>query len=61
MQIVQVGEGPFAANLVIGEILAIHIDDSVLDDQGKIAADLIDSIGRMGGMDYCRTTDPFRI
>ena len=59
MQIVQVGEGPFAANLIIGEIKAINVDDSVLDKKGKIDPARVDLIGRMGGRDYCRTTERF--
>ena len=33
-QIMSIGDGPIAANLVIGEVLLIHIDDAVLDDHG---------------------------
>lgn len=58
LQIHHVGEGPGGANVVIGKILAIHVDDGVLRD-GRIAADLVDSIARMGGAEYCRTTDRF--
>ena len=35
-QIVPIGDGPIAANLVIGEVLLIHIDDSVLDASGRV-------------------------
>src|SRR6476620_6908100 len=33
-QIIPLGSGPIAGNLVIGEVLVIHIDDTVLDDKG---------------------------
>ena len=36
MQIVHIGEGPLAANVVIGKILLIDILESVLDDRQKI-------------------------
>ncbi|MCX7667184.1 MAG: flavin reductase family protein, partial [Gemmataceae bacterium] len=36
LQIVSVGQGPIAANLVIGEVLAIHIDDRVLDENKRV-------------------------
>ena len=36
VQVVQVGEGPLAANVVIGKILLIDIHESVLDDRQKI-------------------------
>ena len=60
-QLVQVGEGPLAANVVIGKILLMHIHDDVLNDQGKIDPAKVDAIGRMGGRDYTRTTDRFSI
>ena len=61
IQIVPVGEGPHAANLVLGRILLIQIADEVLDSRGKIDPALVDTIGRMGGKEYCRTTDRFGI
>jgi len=59
IQIVPVGEGPLAANVIIGKILLMNISDDVLDDKGKIDPEKIDLIGRMGGRSYCRTTDRF--
>ena len=34
LQIVPIGNGPIAANLVIGEVVVIHVDDGVLDESG---------------------------
>src|SRR5438128_2141802 len=34
-QIVPLGDGPLAGNLVIGEVLVMHIDDAVLDTEGR--------------------------
>jgi flavin reductase (DIM6/NTAB) family NADH-FMN oxidoreductase RutF len=42
--------------LIIGEIVAIHIDDAHLKD-GRIDRDSLDLIGRMGGMQYTRTRE----
>lgn len=56
-QIVDVGTGPLAANLIIGNIVLMHLDENVLDDKKRIDPDLVKSIGRMGGIEYCRTTD----
>src|SRR3954454_15003779 len=36
LQIVPVGTGPLAANLVIGEVVALHVDEGVLDAQGRV-------------------------
>jgi flavin reductase (DIM6/NTAB) family NADH-FMN oxidoreductase RutF len=60
-QIVRVGEGPLAANLVIGRILLIHVDEQVLDPAGSIDPAALDTIGRMGGEGYVRTTDRFSL
>lgn len=61
VQVVNVGSGPGAANVVIGKVLLIHVDDEVLDDAGKIDPEKLDTIGRMGGRDYCRTTARFSV
>ena len=60
-QIVPVGEGPLAANVVIGRILLIHISESVLNDRGKIDPGRLDTVGRLGGFGYCRTTERFEL
>lgn len=59
IQMVPVGDGPLAANIVIGEILLIHVDPNVLDERGKIDPHKLDTIGRMGGFQYCRTQERF--
>ena len=59
MQVVEVGSGPGAASLVIGEIVAIAIDDSVLGADNFPDPAALDLIGRMGGNTYARTTDRF--
>jgi len=53
----QIGTGPGGANLVIGRIVAMHIEDRVLDDSGKVDPAKFDLIGRMGGSHYIRTGD----
>lgn len=59
IQIVPVGTGPLAANVVIGKILLLTIADEILDENGKIDPARLDTVGRMGGFSYCRTTDRF--
>jgi flavin reductase (DIM6/NTAB) family NADH-FMN oxidoreductase RutF len=61
MQIIPVGEGAGGSNMVLGKILLIDIDKKVLDANGKIDPDKLDSIGRMGGRMYCRTRDRFEM
>jgi len=60
-QIVPVGEGPIAANLVIGEVLLIHIDEAVLDPSGRVDPRKLRTIARLGGNYYCRSTDLFEM
>jgi len=60
-QIMSIGEGPIAANLVIGEVILIHIDDSVLDAQGAVDPRKLRTIARLGGDYYCRSTDLFEM
>jgi flavin reductase (DIM6/NTAB) family NADH-FMN oxidoreductase RutF len=61
LQIVSTGKGPIAGNLVIGEILVMHIADSVLDDKKRVDPRKLRTIARLGGDYYCRTTDLFEM
>jgi flavin reductase (DIM6/NTAB) family NADH-FMN oxidoreductase RutF len=54
IEVKSLGEGGGAGNLVICEVLKIHIDDRVLDDKGMIDQLKIDLVARMGGDWYCR-------
>jgi flavin reductase (DIM6/NTAB) family NADH-FMN oxidoreductase RutF len=58
-QVLQIGEGPSCANLVIGDVAIIHVADEVLDEKGLIDPRRLLTIGRLGGDSYCRTTDLF--
>lgn len=58
-QVIPIGDGPIAANLVIGEVALIHVDDSLLDDLGRIDPRKYRTIARLGGDWYCRTSDLF--
>jgi len=60
-QIMPIGTGPIAANLVIGEVVLIHIEDAVLDSHGQIDPRKLRTIARLGGNYYCRSTDLFEM
>jgi flavin reductase (DIM6/NTAB) family NADH-FMN oxidoreductase RutF len=60
-QFMSIGDGPIAANLVIGEVLLIHIDDDVLDPAGRVDPRKLRTIARLGGHYYCRSTDLFEM
>lgn len=53
-QVVSTGEQGGAGNLVICEVLLMHVHEDVLDQGGKIDPFKLDAIARMGGDWYCR-------
>jgi flavin reductase (DIM6/NTAB) family NADH-FMN oxidoreductase RutF len=55
-QILDFSPDPGGGALVIGEIVAIHIDDAHLQD-GRVDRNSLDLVGRMGGIQYTRTRD----
>ena len=46
-----------AGNLVICEVLKIHIDEDILDEEGKIDQFKIDQVSRLGGNWYSRARE----
>lgn len=60
-RIVRIGEGPLAGNVVFGTILCAHVSERVLGADGQIDPAKLDTIGRMGGDLYSRTTERFTI
>jgi flavin reductase (DIM6/NTAB) family NADH-FMN oxidoreductase RutF len=59
-QILDFSTAPTSGSLVIGEIVSIHINDAYLKD-GKLDRNSLDMIGRMGGIQYTRTTQRFEM
>ena len=60
-RIVNLGEGPLAANVVFGRILVAHVDDRVMGPDGRPDPAKLDLIGRMGGAVFTRTRDCFEL
>lgn len=48
-------------HLIFAEILLAHIDDGVLNEQGRLDPLRLDLVGRLGGSAYCRTRDVFQM
>ncbi|QOJ00593.1 MAG: flavin reductase family protein [Phycisphaeraceae bacterium] len=46
---------PSGGNILLGRVLHLHIDDSLLNDRFHINQGALDALGRMGGLDYCTT------
>ena len=59
-QILDFSPSPQSGSLVIGEIVSIHVDDANMKD-GKLDRNSLDLIGRMGGIQYTRTTQRFEM
>lgn len=58
-QIVRVGEGPIAGNIVIGFIQTLHVDPSVLAADGLPDPGKLDHIARLGRSSYSMTRERF--
>lgn len=56
LEVKSLGENGGAGQLVICEVLRIHIDDSLLDDEKKIDQTKLELIARLGGDWYCRVS-----
>lgn len=56
IQVIETGKEGGAGNLIMCEVLCMHIDDHVLDENGKIDPHKIDLVARMGGDYYCRAS-----
>lgn len=54
--IIHTGEEGGAGNLIICEVLCMHINDDVLNEEGKVDPHKIDLVARMGGSYYCRAS-----
>lgn len=44
-----------ACDLILAKVLCLHIDDSLLNNEGRIRHDQIDWLARLGGQWYCHT------
>jgi hypothetical protein len=55
------GEGPLAANVVFGLIQCAQVDPAILGEDGRIVSSRLDTVGRLGGEDYCRTREVFSL
>lgn len=56
LQVIKTGEEGAAGNLVVCEVILMHIKDDVLGDDGKIDPFKLDAVSRMGGDWYCRAS-----
>jgi flavin reductase (DIM6/NTAB) family NADH-FMN oxidoreductase RutF len=57
-QVIELAQTPGAGNLIVCELLRMHINPSVMDDRGRINQQKIDLVARLGGDWYCRASGP---
>lgn len=53
--VISLGNEGGAGNLIIAEVVKLHINEEILDEEGKIDAEKIDTVARMGGNWYNRS------
>ena len=54
LQVIPTGDQGGAGNLVICEVMMMHITEEILDDAGKIDPFKLDTVARLGADWYCR-------
>ncbi|GAB4315289.1 MAG: flavin reductase family protein [Phototrophicales bacterium] len=59
VQIVDLSDAPGGGSVVIGRVVHVHVDDSVLIGDDKIDLAQLQPIGRLAGTSYTRVTDLF--
>jgi len=59
-QILDFSPRPTSSSLVIGQVVSIYMNDAHIKD-GKLDRNSLDLIGRMGGIQYTRTTQRFEM
>jgi hypothetical protein len=55
-EVIETGPNGGAGNLVICHIVLMHVNDNVLDENGRIDPHKIDLVARMGNDFYCRAS-----
>lgn len=58
--IIELGQNGGAGNLVIAEVVYIHLNEAIVTEGNKIDLDKLDLVARMGGNWYCRATKEVR-
>jgi flavin reductase (DIM6/NTAB) family NADH-FMN oxidoreductase RutF len=56
LEVKSLGEEGGAGQLVICEVICMHISDEVLNEGGKIEQEKLDLVARLGGDWYCKVT-----
>ena len=57
LQHIDFGHKPGSANMMICEVVMVHVNDAVLNPEGGIDPRRIDQVGRLGGPNYTRAKE----
>ena len=61
-QVIRLAPGaPAGANIVIGDVVHVHVCEKVLDTRGRIDPGALRAVGRMGGLSYALTRELLEI
>jgi flavin reductase (DIM6/NTAB) family NADH-FMN oxidoreductase RutF len=52
---------PGGGNVVLGEVVHVHVDPAVVDGSYRIDPHALDPVGRLAGLDYCRLGEVFSL
>ena len=52
---------PAGGNVVLGQVVHVHLSDAVVNERLHTDPAALDAIGRMGGLGYCTTRDRFEM
>jgi flavin reductase (DIM6/NTAB) family NADH-FMN oxidoreductase RutF len=55
------GTGPGAGNMVLGEIVCLHLEDGLQTEDGRVPIARLRTIGRLGGDSYVRCAPGFEL
>ena len=58
LEVKEMGTGGGAGNIVICQVEKLHIEEAILNEEGKIDQNKIDLVGRLGGSWYSRSNSP---
>ncbi len=55
-QVIETGKGGGSANLIVCEVVVMHLNENIFDEKGLIDPDKINLVGRMGGNYYVKAS-----
>lgn len=62
LQVIRTNPGvPAGGNIVLGQVVHVHVRDDAINDRLHVDPAVLDAIGRMGGLGYCLTRQRFEM